>query len=151
MADTATVRRTQVQSGALAVAAFFALIGAAGFIPGITQPYDLLRFATANSQAYMFGILQVSVLHNLIHLATAAAGFISARRALWSRNYLFAAGVCYMLLFFYGLTFRLAADVNLIPMNDADNALNVAAGLGMITLSILLDRGPSQRESLRQS
>ena len=148
MPNSRAAGRSQIQSGALAVAGFFALIGVAGFIPGITDQYDLLRFATADSRAYLFGVFQVSVLHNLIHIATAVAGFIGARRALWSRNYLFTAGVCYMLLFFYGVTIRLATDINVIPMNDADNAFNIIVGLVMIALSILLDRGAGRRETV---
>ena len=150
MDDAVEVRRTQIQSGVLAVSGFFALIGLAGFIPGITQPYDQLRFATADSQAFLFGILQVSVLHNLIHLATATAGFVSARRPSWSRRFLFIAGGCYLVLFFYGVTFRLASDTNLIPMNDADNAVNVVIGLLMMALAIFLDSGADQRRAPRR-
>ena len=40
---------------------------------------DALRFAGHGSGAYLFGVFQVSVLHNLVHLAFGVAGLVLAR------------------------------------------------------------------------
>ena len=47
----------------------FLLVGILGFIPGITTGYDDLSFAGHHSEAELLGIFQVSVLHNLVHVA----------------------------------------------------------------------------------
>lgn len=40
--------RAQIQKGALGISVVFVLIGVLGFIPGITQPYAELRFASTS-------------------------------------------------------------------------------------------------------
>jgi predicted transporter len=55
MSRTEMTTRTTVQKAALAVAAVFALVGVAGFIPGITTNYDTMSFAGHESQAMLLG------------------------------------------------------------------------------------------------
>ena len=55
---------TPVQQAARLVGIVFLLVGIAGFIPGITTNlYDGLEFAGDGSEAELFGLFQVSILH----------------------------------------------------------------------------------------
>jgi hypothetical protein len=69
----ATERRP-VEVFALMVEVTFLVAGVLGFIPGVTTGYDALTFAGHHSGAMLFGLFQVSILHNLVHLAFAVAG-----------------------------------------------------------------------------
>jgi hypothetical protein len=62
-------------------AAAFLLVGVAGFVPGLTTSYGDLAFAGHQSGAMLLGIFQVSILHNIVHLLFAIAGYVHARRA----------------------------------------------------------------------
>lgn len=48
-------------------------MGVAGFVPGITTDYDRMTFANHHSGAMLLGVFVVSVLHNLVHLASDAS------------------------------------------------------------------------------
>ena len=54
-------------------------VGVLGFVPGITTHYDQLTFAGHHSDAALLRIFNVSVLHNLVHLAFGVAGIALAR------------------------------------------------------------------------
>lgn len=83
--------RTPVQQAALIVGVVFLLIGVLGFIPGITTNYDTMEFAAHHSDAKLLGIFQVSILHNLVHLAFGIAGLALARTTSQARLYLLAS------------------------------------------------------------
>ena len=76
-----TTKRSPVQLAALAVGAVFLLVGILGFIPGITTDYDTMSFASHHSEAKLLGIFNVSILHNLVHVAFGVAGIVLARAA----------------------------------------------------------------------
>ena len=67
-----------LQMAATAVAAVFLLVGVLGFVPGITTDYGAMEFAGHESDAQLLGLFQVSVLHNVVHLAFGAAGLLLA-------------------------------------------------------------------------
>jgi Domain of unknown function (DUF4383) len=79
---------TPVQNAALAVGAVFLAVGVLGFVPGITTNYDQLTFAGHHPDAALLGIFNVSVLHNLVHLAFGVAGIALARTCNSARSYL---------------------------------------------------------------
>ena len=58
----------------------FLAVGVLGFVPGITTHYDQLTFAGHHSDAALLAIFNVSVLHNLAHLAFGVAGIALARK-----------------------------------------------------------------------
>ena len=68
-----------VQGAAVLVAAAFVIVGVLGFIPGATTHLDQLQWAGHHSGAKLFGMFAVSGLHNVVHLAFGAIGFIFAR------------------------------------------------------------------------
>ena len=131
---------TAIQKAALIVGIVFLIVGIAGFIPGLTHPIDHLEGAGADSEALLFGVFQVSVLHNIVHLLFGVAGLAVAARMRASRQYLIWGGVVYLALWVYGLFAVQAPEANFIPVNNADNWLHLVLALGMIALGLLVDR-----------
>jgi hypothetical protein len=133
--------RTPVQKAALVVGAVFLLVGIAGFIPGLTTNYDTLEFAGHHSGALLLGLFNVSILHNLVHLAFGVAGVALARTVSGARGFLIGGGVVYLVLWLYGLVIDMTGDANFVPVNDADNWLHLVLAIGMIGLGVALGRG----------
>jgi hypothetical protein len=129
-----------VQLAAMVVGAVFLLVGIAGFIPGITANYDQLQLAGHESGALLLGVFQVSILHNIVHLAFGAAGLAMARTAAGARNYLIGGGVIYVVLWLFGLLIGDTAPANFVPVNMADDWLHLVLAVGMIVLGVLLGR-----------
>jgi Domain of unknown function (DUF4383) len=134
---------TDVQKAALAVGAVFLLVGILGFIPGITTDYSSMTFAGHGSDAHLLGIFEVSILHNLVHLAFGVAGLLLARTWSGARGFLIGGGVIYLLLWLYGLLINFEKPINFVPVNNADNWLHFALGVGMVLLGVLLSRRPA--------
>jgi hypothetical protein len=134
--------RPLVNRLALAVGVVFLLVGIAGFIPGITTNYDTLSFAGHHSGAKLFGVFQVSILHNIVHLLFGAAGIALARRADTARLYLIGGGAIYLVLWLYGLVTSDTSAANFVPVNSADDWLHFVLGIGMIGLGLLATRRP---------
>ncbi|WP_399934088.1 DUF4383 domain-containing protein [Streptomyces kanamyceticus] len=140
MTRTARGARTPFQQATLLVGAVFLLVGVLGFIPGITTDYDTMTFASHDSGAQLMGLFQVSILHNLVHLAFGVAGLAMARTAPAARMFLLVGGAVYLVLWLYGLIIDHHSSANFVPLNNADDWLHFALGLGMITLGVLLTR-----------
>jgi hypothetical protein len=132
--------RTPVQKAALAVGAVFLLVGALGFVPGITSQYDQLTFAGHHSEAALLGVFNVSVLHNIVHLVFGVAGIALARTFNSARSYLIGGGMIYLVLFLYGLVIDHDSSMNFVPVNNADNWLHLGLAAGMLALGIALGR-----------
>ncbi|WP_338899717.1 DUF4383 domain-containing protein [Streptomyces sp. TG1A-60] len=132
--------RTPVQQAALLVGVVFLLMGILGFVPGITTDYDTMEFASHDSGAQLLGIFQVSVLHNLVHLAFGVAGIAMARAVSSARTFLLVGGAVYLVLWLYGLIIDHGSAANFVPVNTADNWLHFFLGIGMIALGALLSR-----------
>src|ERR671916_1397116 len=141
-ADQGTARgtRTNVQKAALAVGIVFLLVGVLGFIPGITTNYGQLEFASADSDALLLGLFQVSILHNIVHLLFGVLGLAMARSVSGARTYLVFGGAIYLVLFLYGLLVGQDSAANFIPVNTADDILHLLLGIGMIVLGVVLTR-----------
>nr|WP_255413246.1 DUF4383 domain-containing protein [Mycobacterium sp. 3519A] len=135
-----TARRAPVQWAALAMGAVFLLVGVLGFIPGITTNYDMLTFAGHHSDAQLLGIFNVSVLHNIVHLAFGVAGLALARTFNGAKGYLIGGGIIYAVLFLYGLLIDHGSGANFVPVNSADNWLHFALAVVMLALGFLLGR-----------
>ncbi|MGK8488744.1 DUF4383 domain-containing protein [Nocardia asiatica] len=129
----------------MAVGAVFLLVGILGFIPGITTDFSELKWAGHHSEAQLLGLFNVSVLHNLVHLAFGVAGLLAARTAASARAYLIGGGVIYLILWLYGLIVDPHSTANFVPLDTADNWLHFALGAGMIALGALLARRPATR------
>lgn len=141
-----------VQGGAVLVGVIFVVLGTAGFIPGLTQHWGELRFATPTSGATLAGLFRTSILANLIHLATGVVGLVLAHRGpLPARNFLFATAAIYFALFAYGLDVPRASPANFLPVDDAANFLNLLLTVVMIVLGIFLNRTSSKVTSVVQA
>lgn len=128
------------QYGALGAGAAFLLVGILGFIPGITTNFDDMTFAGTDSGAELFGIFQVSVLHNIVHLLFGAVGLWAARTWDTARIYLIASGVIYLALFVYGMVVDRGSDANFVPVNSADDWLHLALAIAMLALGLAAGR-----------
>ncbi|MER5833837.1 DUF4383 domain-containing protein [Streptomyces sp. NPDC002130] len=132
--------RAPVQQAALLLGLVFLVVGALGFIPGITTDYGSLEFASHDSGAELFGLFQVSILHNLVHLAYGLAGLMLAGTAAGAYSYLLVGGAVYLVLWVYGLSVGHDSDANFVPLNSADDWLHFALGIAMIGLALALGR-----------
>jgi len=137
--------RTTIQSIAMLFGAVFVLVGILGFIPGITTNYDELAFAGTESEAELLGLFQVSILHNIVHLAFGIAGLALAKTIEGARTFLIGGGVIYLVLWLYGLLIDKGGDANFVPINTADNWLHFGLGIVMIAAGFLLAREPRVR------
>jgi arginine exporter protein ArgO len=131
---------TAVQKAAAVVGVVFLLVGILGFVPGVTTHYDMLSFAGHHSMAKLLGVFNVSVLHNLVHLAFGVVGLIAARHARSARLYLIVGGLVYLVLFVYGLVIDRTSSANFVPVNTADNWLHLILAIGMVGLGLALSR-----------
>jgi hypothetical protein len=138
--ESASRYHAPVQKAALAVGAVFLLVGVLGFVPGITTNYDELTFAGHHSNASLMGIFDVSILHNLVHLAFGVAGVALARTFNQARSYLIGGGIVYLLLFVYGLVIDHHSSANFVPVNGADNWLHLGLSVVMLGLGAVLGR-----------
>ncbi|GAA5152538.1 DUF4383 domain-containing protein [Amycolatopsis dongchuanensis] len=137
-----------MQVFAIVVAVAFLLAGILGFIPGITTHYDQLTFGGHHSEALLFGVFNVSVLHNLVHLLFGVAGLALATIPGGARGYLVLGGFIYLLVCVYGLVIDSHGGMNFLPVNGADNWLHFGLAIGMIALGVLgtaIERTREQR------
>lgn len=141
----ASTSRSLVQIFAAVVGAAFLLIGILGFVPGVTTNYDQLGFIGPDSQALLLGLFAVSVVHNIVHLSFGVAGLLAAVRASASVAFLIGGGLLYGVVFVYGILVERGSELDILPVNDADNILHIGLTIGMILLGVvgaaLLRRG----------
>jgi Domain of unknown function (DUF4383) len=115
----------------------FLVVGVLGFVPGVTENLDQIEFAGHESGAELFGIFQVSVLHNIVHLLFGVAGLALARRASWARAFLIGGGLIYLALTVFGWAVDQSDEANFIPVNEADDWLHLGLGVGMVLFGLL--------------
>jgi hypothetical protein len=115
----------------------FLVVGILGFVPGVTTNYDALSFAGHHSEAKLLGVFQVSVLHNLIHLAYGVAGLAVATRPRAAVTYLLLGGLVYGAVWVYGLVVDQESQANVVPLNSADNWLHLLLFVAMVALGLL--------------
>jgi hypothetical protein len=124
--------RTPVQIAAVVVGATLLLLGILGLTPGITEHFDDMKFAGDRPSARIFGVFQISGLHNLAHLLTGVVGLALARTPWGARAYLIGAGVFYLAFWAIGVV----NHAYWIPSNNADDWLHLALGIGMIAIGV---------------
>lgn len=131
-----------VQWAALLIGIAFLALGVLGMIPGPTTGYDAMSFAGHHSGAELFGLFQVSVLHNIVHLLFGLVGIAMSRAPGPARTFLIGGGAVYLVLWLYGLLVDRDTDANFIPVNTPDNWLHFGLGVAMVVLGLLLGRIP---------
>jgi len=140
--------RSTIQSLASWTGTAFVVFGILGFIPGVTNDFAELRAAGHRSAAQLFGVFDVSILLNLLHVVLGIAGLWLARTWAGARIYLIGGGAICLALWIYGLAVGRDSSANFIPVDSADNWLHFAVGLGMLAAGIVLGRQvPHQKEA----
>jgi hypothetical protein len=124
------VRPASAHSLAALLGAALLLLGLLGFVPGITADHGALRFAGGGSHAKLFGLFQVSVIHNLVHLLPGSAGIALAASRTGARRFLTGAGLFLLVLWALGV----AGGAGWLPVNSDDNWLHLALGTSAIAL-----------------
>ena len=124
--------RSLAQTLALVFGLAFLGAGVLGFVPGITTNLGDIKFAGNDSPSELLGIFQVSILHNIVHLLFGIAGIALSRSWDTARTYLLASGVIYIVLFVYGLFVGSDTSGNFVPVNNADDFLHLALGIGLL-------------------
>ena len=107
----------------------FLLAGALGFVPGATTRFGTLGLAGDDSDARLLGTFQVSVLHNLVHVALGVALLLGARSR--AAAALTGGGIASLALWFAGVV----GALDWLPVNAADNWLHLLLGLGLLALA----------------
>ncbi|MFB9904117.1 DUF4383 domain-containing protein [Allokutzneria oryzae] len=130
------VARATVQQAAGLVAAIFLLLGICGLVPGLTTEYGLLKMAGPRSAAQLFGVIDVSVLHNVIHLVFGAVGLTLGNTRQGARRFLAVGAAASLALGVYGLVVPRASPANVVPFDAAGSWLHV--GLAAIMAALLL-------------
>ena len=134
--------RSPIQVAAMVFGVVFLLVGAAGFIPGITTHYD--RLSTFDGEgALLLGLFGINWLESVVHVLYGVAGLASAGSARASRSYFLVGGAVYIVLWIYGLVIDLNSSANFIGINVAANWLHFALGVVMIGIGAML--GSSDR------
>jgi hypothetical protein len=140
--------RSALQSLASWAGTAFLVIGILGFIPGVTDDFAQLRFAGHRSGAQLFGVFDVSILHNLLQIALGLAGLWLARTRAGARNFLLGGGAINLALWIFGLAVSRGDSANFIPVDSADAWLHFSFGLPMVGGGLLLGRYvPHQKEA----
>ena len=136
------VRRVKLvadQGAAVGVAAVFLAVGIAGFVPGLTTDVHQLPWwghHASGPGALLLGTFDISVAHNLLHLAFGVAGLLAARTFAGARWYLIVGGLIYLALWLYGTFSSIPREA--LPLNGADNWLHFAIGVVMTVLGLTL-------------
>jgi hypothetical protein len=116
------------------------LIGVLGLVPGVTSRYAELDVAGKGSHAQLFGVFQVSVLLDLVHLAFGVVGIVLARATGTALRYLRGGGAFLLALWVVGVV-----DLGgFVALDAADNWLHFAAGVGMIGLGVVGGRATAR-------
>lgn len=113
-----------------------AALGVAGFVPGLVQQYGDLDWWRTGSGAELFGLFQTSILDNLVHIGIGAAGLAAARTVAGGGAYLALGGAVFFALGVYGLVIDRLGDANVLPVNRAEDWLDLGLGVTMLYAGI---------------
>jgi hypothetical protein len=98
----------------------FLIVGAVGFIPGMTQPHDHPGLMFEAGSGLELGLFPVNALHNIIHLLFGAWGLVAARSFDGSRLYARVVAIAYALLTLLGLIPATNTTFGLVPIYGHD-------------------------------
>ena len=100
----------------------FLLIGASGFIPGVTTEHTHPDVTLDTGLGRALGLFPVNILHNLVHLAFGVWGLVAARSWPASRAYARGTAIIYAVFMVMGLIAagRLWTTFGLVPLYGND-------------------------------
>ena len=109
----------------------FLVIGAGGFVPGLTAPHNHpdVRFTTG--LGLEMSLFPVNLLHNVVHLLFGVWGLLAARSATGARAFGKAVAIVYGVLTVMGLipALNLHATFGLVPLYGHDVWLHALLAL----------------------
>jgi hypothetical protein len=114
-----TGNRSTVQTVALAFGTIYLLAGILGFLGFLGGSYTL-------TSKPLFGIFEVNLVHNLVHVVIGVAGLAAASSAQNSRTYCQVLALILLLLGVLGIF--VASPLGLLNIGGADIALHVFSG-----------------------
>jgi hypothetical protein len=128
----------------------FLIVGAGGFIPGLTAMNHMGHAADADVTmktmfGYELGLFPVNVLHSIVHLLFGIWGILAARSLGGARTYFRAVAVIYAVLTVMGLVTGLQTTFGFIPLYGNDVWLHallaiVAGYFGWMNRDTVADR-----------
>jgi hypothetical protein len=131
------------QAAAFGIGVVLILLGFLGFIPAVTSHYNGtggMGFSGINSDALLFHVFRVSVLHNGIDMVLGLFGLVGAFTPLSAKLYLLAGGMVNVVLFVWGFAVNQGTNANWLPYNSAGIWLHVGLAVVMIALGLVLGR-----------
>ena len=113
----------------------FLILGAGGFIPGLTlmdhSGHEADSEVTLRSFfGYALGMFPVNVLHNLVHVIFGIWGILAAKSYANSRGYFRVVAIAYGLFVVMGFVPGLRTTFGLIPLYGGDIGLHAVLALG---------------------
>ena len=128
--------RTTAQTIAGLFGVAFIVLGVIGFIPEITTDYMQFHTWERHSHAELFGVFDVSVFQNAIHLVFGIAGLALSRTLAGAWSYLVGGGVALVDLAVYGLLIERSSRANFVPLDAAGCWLHLGLGIGMAAVGL---------------
>lgn len=123
------------------VGLFFLVVGALGFVPQVTVHHEALRLVGYGSSARLFGVFQISVLLNLVHLLFGLAGLAMSRTIVGARTFLVGGGALYLVVSLFGAPVGQPGARDLLPVNAAAGWLHLGLGALMVAAGAVTPRG----------
>lgn len=117
---------------ALVLGIVFAVVGVAGFIPGLVvepAPPPESQMIVEGAHVRLFGLFPVNWLHNLVHIVFGAWGIAAYRRFSSARTYAKSVAVIYAILAVMGLIPGLQTAFGLVPLYSHDIWLHIVIAL----------------------
>lgn len=116
------------------------LLGVLCFIPGVTTRSGEQHLYGAASPAMLFGLVQVSIVHNVVYLVTGAVIAVAALRTRPAHDTLVGVGAFYLLYYFYGMFAARAGRANVIPVDVPGNWLHLGIAVLLLAGGLLAGR-----------
>ena len=109
----------------------FLLVGALGFVPGMTHMPAMGSHNVTMTQGYgdLLGLFPVNMLHNVVHLLFGLWGVMAYRSAGGAVGYFRGVAVLYALLTVLGLLPQTNTLFGLVPLHGNDVWLHAALAL----------------------
>lgn len=123
---------TSTQELSLWIAGAFLSLSWFGFLTQLAGQVENLDLGRQ-----LFGIFDVSVVHNAAHLVLGAALLLSSGSHRGSQRFLLGAGSAIITLAVYGQLDSTPAFPDLVPVGSADGVLHACIGLAMLVAATL--------------
>jgi hypothetical protein len=105
---------------ALVYGIVFLLVGALGFVPGVTVPHTHPEVTADSNLGLLFNLFPVNLLHNIVHLLFGIWALFASRSVDSARTYFKSVAIIYAVLGVMGLIPGLRTTFGLIPLYGHD-------------------------------